>query len=93
VVVGVLSGRPCPYCHGHDWAGPLGGGGLKPGILVLTALDEIGERSSEGLEVVAFTCRECGYLRFHNHEMPGRSAPPDLDERIHELAERAAHEK
>jgi hypothetical protein len=88
----MLSNRPCPYCGADQWIGPLGGGGLKPGILLLTVMDEIGQPSRDGLEVVAFTCGDCGYLRFHNHAIPGRLAPPDLDERIHELAKKAARD-
>jgi len=83
----MLSGRKCPYCGCSEWVGPLGGGGLKPGVLVLTHVDELGDLSAEGIEVVAFTCRDCGYLRFHNPEMPGRLAPPDFRERLRKMAE------
>jgi len=87
----VLTGRQCPYCGCTDWDGPLGGGGLRPGTLLLTHLDEIGNPAKEGIEVVAFTCMDCGYLRFHNPANPGRLAPPDLQDRLRELAdERAA---
>jgi hypothetical protein len=85
----VLSSRKCPYCGCAEWAGPLGGGGLKPGTLLLTQVDELGRPSPEGIEVVGFTCRDCGYLRFHNPNSPGRLAPPDLHERLRELAEQA----
>jgi hypothetical protein len=54
---------------------------------LLTHVDELGDASPEGIEVVAFTCRDCGYLRFHNPEMPGRLAPPDLIERLRQMIE------
>ena len=85
----MLSSRKCPYCGCSEWAGPLGGGGLRPGTLLLTHVDELGQPSSDGIEVVAFTCRDCGYIRFHNPSMPGRLAPPNLYDRLRELAERA----
>jgi len=66
----MLSGRKCPYCGSTDWTGPLGGGDLRPGALLLTYLDEYGDRSRQEIEVIAFTCLGCGYLRFHNPEVP-----------------------
>ena len=90
----MLSSRKCPYCGCTEWAGPLGGGGLKPGTLLLTHVDELGQPSDEdGIEVIAFTCRDCGYLRFHNPAMPGRLAPPDLQERLRLLAEQAERQR
>jgi hypothetical protein len=83
----MLSSRQCPYCGCREWAGPLGGGGLRPGTLLLTHLDELGSPSPNGIEVVAFTCLDCGYLRFHNPNNPGRLAPSDLLERLREMVE------
>ena len=83
----MLSNQKCPYCGCSEWAGPLGGGGLRPGTVLLTHLDEIGEPSRDGIEVVAFTCLDCGYLRFHNPNMPGRLAPPDLLDMLRALVE------
>jgi hypothetical protein len=40
--------------------------------------------------VVAFTCRDCGYLRFHNPNTPGRLAPPDVMDRLRRMAEEPA---
>ena len=46
----------------------------------------------DGIEVVAFTCRDCGYVRLHNLHAPGRLSPPDLGKRLQEMLRRDSGE-
>lgn len=65
----------CPYCGGNRWGAPLGSGELRSGTLVLGRVDEFGETTLiEGVEVVAYTCLDCGYIRFHDPNLHLRGA-------------------
>jgi hypothetical protein len=63
----ILNEQQCPYCGGTEWSLALGSGGLKVSGIILAEYNERGDVSSDpGIEVAAFTCQGCGYIRFHD---------------------------
>ncbi len=63
--------RDCPYCGGNKWlpaANPL--------VIFETGTDIALEGA--GVEVLAFGCESCGFMRFHSTKVFGidTQAPP-----------------
>ena len=56
----------CPFCAGDLWSKAWGSGHLKLSGIILAQYDEQGDESPEHLEVSAFTCEGCGYVRLHD---------------------------
>jgi hypothetical protein len=56
----IISEKPCPMCGGKTWI-------LLEGRSVLQALEG-------GLEALAFSCDECGFIRWHRTDKAERAS-------------------
>ena len=65
----------CTYCGDENWSLALGTGLLKLSGVIVGQYDTLGEPSmAPGIELAAFSCNSCGYIRWHDPAF----IPPDI---------------
>ena len=63
----------CAVCGDVDWSPALGSGRLKLSGIIVGQYDDHGQASMQpGIELAAFTCQGCGYVRLHDPTFIGK---------------------